>query len=644
MNITFVSVSHVNNAHDSALKSRKGSKSLSADDYEDYELMDRGRLPDEEDADLFRVPDNAGGPGYAPSGSTDRWLDGIKFRVGDCIPYRGEACRQYLSGRHVMMTSESREDMYDIDRNLRAAMMFINGAPTISQQCRQISQAVACYHMYKVCEGKAGKNIIPVCKKDCDRIQNQVCPSELALAAQHELVGDGPKALFPKCSVLSPSPNNCIAVLETATPMIPPEGGIPRNLLNHFCYVDSGKKYEGTAATTVSGKMCMDWTESTSREFNVDQYKELRNSKNYCRNPGGKKTKPWCYAQPLGQEEYCDVPLCSKNMYIHLSESPKDNNDNTFGGSLSTLWGSLAPQWQLAIVGGGVFFSLILLLLFCCACCCRTKKKTQKGRGGTSHVTLHPSAPPSVVNRLVFRFFLYVSFSFHYSIIQISYGMEYLASMSYVHRDLATRNCLVGDSRIIKIADFGLMRPCYDNDYYKMVHRSWMPVRWMSKEALEHGRFSEASDVWSFGVTLWEIWSYGRQPYEGATNQQVIELTAGRHLLQCPPNCPTNIYSLMVECWHEHPDRRPTFSEIHSRLQSWYSQSPAHSILHNQRTSASSHSGSSGAGRHPQSKQISSLSRNMAYQPGRQGRRGDDASPLMRRDANYAYSDDGDSD
>lgn len=78
--------------------------------------------------------------------------------------------------------------------------------------------------------------------------------------------------------------------------------------------------------------------------------------------------------------------------------------------------------------------------------------------------------------------------------------------------------------------------------YFQMVHRSWMPVRWMAKEALEQGRFSEASDVWSFGVTLWEIWSYGRQPYGSASNQTVIELIANRHLLECPPNCPTNIY------------------------------------------------------------------------------------------------------
>ncbi|KAK6037104.1 hypothetical protein COOONC_25391 [Cooperia oncophora] len=178
-----------------------------------------------------------------------------------------------------------------------------------------------------------------------------------------------------------------------------------------------------------------------------------------------------------------------------------------------------------------------------------------------------------------------------------------------------------------------------------MVHRSWMPVRWMAKEAIEQGRFSEASDVWSFGVTLWEIWSYGRQPYGSASNQTVIELIANRHLLECPQNCPTNIYGLMIECWNANPDRRPTFSEIHSRLQSWSVVSPAHSILHNQRASASSQSGSSGAGGRGQSNRVSSLTRTAPYQQQTtRQRRTDDASPLMRRDANYAYSDDGDSD
>lgn len=78
--------------------------------------------------------------------------------------------------------------------------------------------------------------------------------------------------------------------------------------------------------------------------------------------------------------------------------------------------------------------------------------------------------------------------------------------------------------------------------YFKSIHRDWMPIRWMSKEAIQYGRYSEASDVWAFGVTLWEIYSYGKQPYEGYSNQEVIELISMRSLLECPLNCPTNIY------------------------------------------------------------------------------------------------------
>ncbi|XP_037813776.1 tyrosine-protein kinase transmembrane receptor Ror [Lucilia sericata] len=154
--------------------------------------------------------------------------------------------------------------------------------------------------------------------------------------------------------------------------------------------------------------------------------------------------------------------------------------------------------------------------------------------------------------------------------LQISEGMEYLSGHHYVHRDLAARNCLVGEQLMVKISDFGLSRDIYSSDYYRVQSKSLLPVRWMPSESILYGKFTTESDVWSFGVVLWEIYSYGMQPYFGHSNQEVINLVRSRQLLPCPESCPTAVYSLMIECWHEQSVRRPSFSEISHRLKTWY--------------------------------------------------------------------------
>ncbi|KAJ6641007.1 Tyrosine-protein kinase transmembrane receptor Ror, partial [Pseudolycoriella hygida] len=153
---------------------------------------------------------------------------------------------------------------------------------------------------------------------------------------------------------------------------------------------------------------------------------------------------------------------------------------------------------------------------------------------------------------------------------QISEGMEYLSGHHYVHRDLAARNCLVGDSLTVKISDFGLSRDIYSSDYYRVQSKSLLPVRWMPSESILYGKFTTESDIWSFGVVLFEIYSYGLQPYYGYTNQEVISMVRARQLLPCPEVCPSAVYSLMVECWHEQAVRRPSFPEIGHRLKIWY--------------------------------------------------------------------------
>lgn len=183
-----------------------------------------------------------------------------------------------------------------------------------------------------------------------------------------------------------------------------------------------------------------------------------------------------------------------------------------------------------------------------------------------------------------------------YITIQIAAGMEYLSSHHFVHRDLAARNCLVGENLTVKISDFGLSRDIYAADYYRMQTKSLVPIRWMPPESIFFGKFTTESDIWSFGIIMWEIYSYGLQPYYGFSNQEVIEMIRSRQLLPCPEDCPSRMYAFMVECWHELPNRRPTFPEIHARLRQWEGMSVGYqstsSTANHSTCGQSNHSGS----------------------------------------------------
>ncbi|XP_064194519.1 inactive tyrosine-protein kinase transmembrane receptor ROR1-like isoform X1 [Anguilla rostrata] len=152
---------------------------------------------------------------------------------------------------------------------------------------------------------------------------------------------------------------------------------------------------------------------------------------------------------------------------------------------------------------------------------------------------------------------------------QVAAGMEYLSGRSFVHKDLAARNVLVGERMHLKISDLGLSRDAYTSDYLYAPNRRPLPVRWMSPEAIACGTFTTDSDIWAFGVVLWEIFSFGLQPYCGFSSQEVVDVVHQRQLLACPPSCPACLYGLMVECWREGPAQRPRFRDIHSRLRAW---------------------------------------------------------------------------
>ncbi|KAI1891364.1 hypothetical protein AGOR_G00143050 [Albula goreensis] len=149
----------------------------------------------------------------------------------------------------------------------------------------------------------------------------------------------------------------------------------------------------------------------------------------------------------------------------------------------------------------------------------------------------------------------------------IAGGMSYLSEMNYVHRDLAARNILVNSNLVCKVSDFGLSRVLEDDPEAAYTTRGGkIPIRWTAPEAIAYRKFTSASDVWSYGIVMWEVISYGERPYWEMSNQDVIKAIDEGYRLPAPMDCPVVLHQLMLDCWEKGRSERPKFGQIVNTL------------------------------------------------------------------------------
>ncbi|CAF0989754.1 unnamed protein product [Rotaria magnacalcarata] len=520
-----------------------------------------------------------------------------------CELYTGNTCRSMLGSNYVSL---NKFDQKEIEQKL------IDNIQLISNECRRLLLPLICFFVYPVCDKINQITKRSMCRKSCFNFQNNICMKNIM--NEQKILSNIPFSYhIPTCDSLPPSSDDssCIMIDQ------------PRNVssISKISPIVENSSASSYFSLSFSFKifissilLCLLLLLSYCYYYNRNQHKNRL-------SPFSSKLSPRKQSSPLvnpiqSSPYHTPINIRQNNQLVNSSSSASAHTNLSCLNHRQTLHKSESNYQQIYFssvnnvqheipftnirfleeIGEGEFGRIFIGEVIDSEnkCIIKTLQNENVEKEYFREIEIFRHIHHINISRLIgvcteqknpFLLMMYEYFSngdLHEYLIsqrskhtrltdflfvskQIVSGMIYLSDRNFLHNDLSTKNILICEHLNVKITNIGRYRQQYQLDYYNIANHL-LPIRWMSIESIFSGIYSEMSDVWSFGVLLWEMFSYGIQPYYGYTNPEVIEMIRDRVLLTCPMNCPKRIYELMCSCWEEIDEQRPAFIELMQRL------------------------------------------------------------------------------